>query len=74
MNFDFSEDQKFVQKTARDYLAEHSDLAVCRAVLESPSRPYDRNLWKGVAEMGWLGAVVPEELRRRRAWATSSSC
>ena len=23
MNFDFSDDQKFVQKTARDYLAEH---------------------------------------------------
>lgn len=59
MNFDFSEDQKFVQKTARDYLAKHSDLSVCRAVLES-DQSYDGNLWKGVAEMGWLGAVVPE--------------
>ena len=59
MNFDFSEDQKFVQKTARDYLTEHSPLAVCRAVLES-DQPYDRTLWKGVAEMGWLGAAVPE--------------
>src|SRR4029453_13969004 len=59
MNFDFSEDQKFIQKTARDYLAEHADLGVCRAVLESDQR-YDRNLWKGGAEMGWLGAVVPE--------------
>src|SRR4030095_16075355 len=59
MNFDFFEDQKFIQKTARDYLAEHADLGVCRAVLESDQR-YDRNLWKGVAEMGWLGAVVPE--------------
>ena len=66
MNFDFSEDQKFLQKTARDYLAEHSDLAVCRDVLEC-EQAYDRDLWKGVAEMGWLGAVVPEELRRRRA-------
>ena len=59
MNFDFSEDQKFVQKTARDYLDEHADLSVCRAVLES-SKPYDADLWKGVAEMGWLGAAVPE--------------
>jgi alkylation response protein AidB-like acyl-CoA dehydrogenase len=59
MNFDFSEDQKFIQKTARDYLDEHAGLAVCRAVLES-ERAYDANLWKGVAEMGWLGAVVPE--------------
>jgi len=60
MNFDFSEDQKFVQKTARDYLDEHSGLDVCRAVLES-GRPYDADLWKGVAEMGWLGAAVSEE-------------
>jgi len=59
MNFDFSEDQKFVQQTARDFLAEHSGLDVCRAVLES-ERSYDADLWKGVAEMGWLGAAVPE--------------
>lgn len=60
MNFDFSEDQKLVQKTARDYLTEHSPLAVCRRVLEGSER-YDAALWKGVGEMGWLGAAVPEE-------------
>src|SRR5262245_42373336 len=60
MNLEFSEDQKFVQKTARDFLAKRSGLDVCRRVLESPEVAYDRELWKGVAEMGWLGAVVPE--------------
>jgi alkylation response protein AidB-like acyl-CoA dehydrogenase len=60
MNLEFSEDQKFVQQSARDYLAKNAGLDVCRAVLES-DRPYDADLWKGVAEMGWLGAVVPEE-------------
>jgi alkylation response protein AidB-like acyl-CoA dehydrogenase len=60
MNFEFSEDQKLVQKTARDYLVEHSGLEVCRAVLES-AKPYDSGLWKGAAEMGWLGAAVPEQ-------------
>ena len=60
MNFDFSEDQKFVQKSARDYLDERSGLDVCRAVLES-GKPYDADLWKGIAEMGWLGAAVAEE-------------
>jgi alkylation response protein AidB-like acyl-CoA dehydrogenase len=60
MNLEFSEDQKFVQQTARDYLNEYAKLEVCRAVLES-ERPYDADLWKGVAEMGWLGATVPEE-------------
>ena len=60
MNFDFSEDQKLLQKTARDYLAEHCGLDVCRSVLESNGTHSDA-LWKGVAEMGWLGAAVPEE-------------
>ncbi len=60
MNFDFSEDQKLLQKTVRDYLEEHSPLAVCRDVLES-DKPYAPDLWKGAAELGWLGAVIPEE-------------
>jgi alkylation response protein AidB-like acyl-CoA dehydrogenase len=61
MNFDFTEEQKLLQQTARDYLQEHCGLDVCRGVLESGGA-YSEALWKGVAEMGWLGAAVPEEL------------
>jgi hypothetical protein len=61
MNLEFSEDQKFVQHTARDFLSKHAGLDVCRKVLESPQATLDAQLWKGFAEMGWLGAVVPEE-------------
>ena len=60
MNFDFSEEQKLLKQTARDYLEENASLAVCREVLES-NQPYSKNLWKGAAELGWLGAVIPEE-------------
>ena len=60
MNFDFSEEQKLLKQTARDYLEENASLAVCREVLES-SQPYSKNLWKGAAELGWLGSVIPEE-------------
>ena len=60
MNLDFSEEQKLLAKTARDYLADHSPLSVCREVLESSER-YKEELWKGAAEMGWLGTAVPEE-------------
>ena len=59
MNLEFSEDQQFVQTTARDYLAEHAPLSACRAVLEG-GKAYDAALWKGVAEMGWLGTAIPE--------------
>jgi alkylation response protein AidB-like acyl-CoA dehydrogenase len=62
MNLEFSEEQKFVQQTARDYLAKNAGLDVCRKVLESPGVASAPGLWKGVAEMGWLGAAVPEEL------------
>ncbi|MCH2170836.1 acyl-CoA/acyl-ACP dehydrogenase [Myxococcota bacterium] len=60
MNFDFSEDQKLLQQTARDYLAEHSSLDLMREVLESDAT-YSDTLWKRTAEMGWLGATIPEE-------------
>ena len=60
MNFDFSDDQKFLQQTARDYLAEHSPLSACREILET-DKPYADDIWKGAAEMGWQGAVIPEE-------------
>ncbi len=60
MNFDFSEDQKLLQKTVRDYLAENAPLKLTREVLES-SQPFSRDLWKGAAELGWLGAGIPEE-------------
>jgi alkylation response protein AidB-like acyl-CoA dehydrogenase len=60
MNFDFSEDQKLLQKTARDFLAEHSPLSVCREILES-DQPYSKSLFKASAEMGYQGTVIPEE-------------
>ena len=60
MNFDFSEEQKLLQQTTRDFLAEHSPLSVCREILES-DKPYASELWKGAGEMGWLGTVIPEQ-------------
>jgi acyl-CoA dehydrogenase len=60
MNFDFSDDQKLLRKTAREYLTEHAPLSLCRAVLESDAA-YSDTLWKGVAELGWLGTAIPEE-------------
>lgn len=59
MNFDFSEEQKLLQKTARDFLAEHCPLSVVRGVFESDA-PHSEPLWKRVAEMGWLGVAIPE--------------
>jgi alkylation response protein AidB-like acyl-CoA dehydrogenase len=60
MNLDFSDDQKLLKETARDFLNEHSPLSVCRRILDSESEPYAAELWSQLGEMGWLGTTIPE--------------
>lgn len=60
MNFDFSDDQKQLRDQARRFLAEKCPPKAVREVLEGRA-PYDRALWKGFAEMGFLGVAIPEE-------------
>ena len=59
MNFDFSPDQKALRDQARKFLAEHASSVRVRRILDT-DEPYDRELWRGVAEMGWTGTVIPE--------------
>src|SRR4030081_2789500 len=60
MNFDFSDEQKQMRDEARKFLAEKCPPKVVRNVLDG-KEPYDRELWKGLAEMGFLGVAIPEE-------------
>jgi alkylation response protein AidB-like acyl-CoA dehydrogenase len=59
MNFDFSDDQKQLRDEARKFLAEKCPPKAVRNVLDG-KEPYDRALWKGLAEMGFLGVAIPE--------------
>lgn len=60
MNFEFSDEQEMLRSQARRFLAEHSSPRAVRAVLEG-GPAYDGELWRGMAELGWLGAAIPEE-------------
>src|SRR6202158_1283296 len=60
MNFDFSDEQKQLRDEARKFLAEKCPPKAVRVVLDG-KEPYDRELWKGLAEMGFLGVAIPEE-------------
>ncbi len=60
MNFDFSDDQKFLKSEARKFLEANSPTTRVRKVLDDEAKPYDEALWKAVAEQGWLGAAIPE--------------
>jgi alkylation response protein AidB-like acyl-CoA dehydrogenase len=60
MNFDFSDDQKQLRDQARKFLTEKCSPKAVRVVLDGKA-PYDKELWKGLAEMGFLGVAIPEE-------------
>jgi alkylation response protein AidB-like acyl-CoA dehydrogenase len=61
MNFDFSDDQKFLKDEARKFLAAQCTVDKVRAVLDDPAVSYDEALWSKVAGQGWLGAAIPEQ-------------
>ncbi|WP_296599922.1 acyl-CoA dehydrogenase family protein [Phenylobacterium sp.] len=61
MNFDFSDDQKFLKNEARKFLEANGSTARVRKVLDDDSKAYDAELWAAVAGQGWLGAAIPEE-------------
>jgi alkylation response protein AidB-like acyl-CoA dehydrogenase len=59
MNFDFSEDSKLLREQAQRFLREQCTPKAVRHVLEGHA-PYSESLWRSMAEMGWLGAAIPE--------------
>ncbi len=61
MNFGFTEEQELLRKTARDFLGEHAAMKRVREILDGPER-FSRDLWKRMAELGWLGLALPESV------------
>ena len=69
MNFDFSDDQKSLKDQARKFLTDKAGAKVTRRVLDDAGVSYDEGCGARVAEMGWLGAAIPEAARRPGARA-----
>lgn len=61
MDFDLSEDQELLKKTARDFLSAESPAGLVRSV-EEKGLGYSAELWKKMAGLGWIGLPVEEEL------------
>jgi alkylation response protein AidB-like acyl-CoA dehydrogenase len=59
MNFDFSDEQKQLRDEARKFLSEQCPPKAVRTVLDG-KMPYDKALWKGLAQLGFLGVAIPE--------------
>ncbi len=60
MNFELSEEQKMLKKTAHDFLAKKYPKDLVKK-LEESHKGYSQELWKEMAELGWMALVFPEE-------------
>lgn len=60
MDLTLSEDQKLIQETARDFLEGACPSDHVRE-MEGDPRGYSPELWREMAELGWMGAAFPEE-------------
>jgi len=59
MKFDLSEDQALLRQSTRDFLTTEWPLEKARAVMEHDPRGYDPAEWAHLAEMGYLGLMIP---------------
>jgi alkylation response protein AidB-like acyl-CoA dehydrogenase len=59
MNFDFSDDQHAIKRTARELLTERFKPEHVRELAEAGE--YDDAVWKELCELGWPGIFIGEE-------------
>ena len=61
MFFSLTDEQRALQATVREFLADRFPLSAVRACYDDPASDGDpAELWKSVAEHGWLAVMVPE--------------
>ncbi len=60
MDMEFSDEQKGLQSTARSFLSTECPLSMARE-MESNAEGFSRDLWKKMADLGWLGLPHSED-------------
>jgi alkylation response protein AidB-like acyl-CoA dehydrogenase len=60
MDFNFTEHQNMLRDEARRFLTKECPKTKVKE-LEKSDKGYDPEIWRRMAEMGWMGLVLPEE-------------
>ncbi len=60
MDYELGEEQQMLKKTARDFLEKECPKSLVRE-MEDDERGYPPELWRKMAELGWMRLVFPEE-------------
>jgi alkylation response protein AidB-like acyl-CoA dehydrogenase len=61
MDFDFSQEQRLLADSARDLLKRECPTKKVRELMETPAA-IDATLWSAIADQGWTGMILPEEV------------
>ena len=60
MDLDFTQEQDMLRTSARDFLTTECDKAKVRK-LEEDEKGYSPEIWGKMAELGWLGLMIPDK-------------
>jgi alkylation response protein AidB-like acyl-CoA dehydrogenase len=60
MNLALTEEQEMLRKTARDFLTEKCPKKFIKQ-MEQSEEGYSKELWREMAELGWMGLAFPEK-------------
>lgn len=60
MDLEFTEEQNLLKSAARNFLKNECPPSLMKEMRED-ERGYSQKLWDRMAELGWLGVMVPEE-------------
>jgi len=60
MDLRFTETQEILKKMARDFLTKECPKTLVRK-LEQSEEGYSPEVWRKMAELGWMGLIIPEE-------------
>ena len=60
MDFSLSEEQEMLRKSARDFFNNELPKSLVKEMAED-AKGYPPELWKKMADLGWMGLVLPEQ-------------
>ena len=60
MDLGLDEQQEMLKNFARDFLEKECPESLVRE-MEEDEKGYSPNLWKGMAQQGWMGLIIPEK-------------
>ncbi len=60
MDLDLTKEQKILKQSAKEFLKKECPTSLLRT-MKDDERGYPKEMWKKMAELGWMGVMIPEK-------------